>query len=83
MKKYEGNMMEYVETMKKYKEIIKKYIGRRTEKFRAFPQEGKSYANAYADTIPGMALSTKKKGGSSPKFRTFPLYIGDEFRASL
>ena len=51
MKKYEGNMVEYI------------------EKFRASQQKGggKSYADAYADTIPGMAPTTERECGSPAK----------------
>ena len=71
MKKYEGDMMEYVENLKKYEEIYGKYEGNMMkyrqqdlEKFRAFQQEGESYE----DTIPEMAPSTERgKAGLPPK----------------
>ena len=69
MKKYEG---KYEEIWRKYEGIYGKHEGNMTKyrpqdlkKFRAFLQKG----GGNADTIPGMAPSTEREGGSPAKIQ--------------
>ena len=75
IKKYEGKMQKYEG---KYEGNMTKYWPQDFEKFRAFLKkgEGKSYADTYADTIPGMAPSTEREGGSPANM---PLFQLDEY----
>ena len=80
MKKYEELSRRYEEIIYgEYEKICERYeeIREKQEKiFRAFQQKAgggkKSYADAYvdADTIPGMAPSTEREGGSPANWKT-------------
>ena len=67
IQKYEGKIQKYEEKMKNYEgkteKLIPLYIGRRTQK-NSGPAGG---GESYADTIPEMAPSTEKEGGSPAK----------------
>ena len=86
MKKYEGNMKEYMENMKEISRNIIQAVGLR--KIPGLPAGGgESYADA--DTIPQMAPSTEKEGGSpanrdhvSCLFSTYLLYL-NKFKVPL